>query len=187
MIIQIFKGVFLLFIISIFSACQFTSSKEKQEQSANEIEALGKQAFSFLQSFDTLEIKTIQTLMPSFDTCKGFYFKESKDRAYSIEHYDKSVAMTIGLIENIQTFDSTIHWKEIEFRDFSYMTYFHFNSEPFFMSTVNSSSIKSANFIAGVIHLRSKKQNYKVEVYWKKLLDKWYLIRFRQMQKAFTY
>jgi hypothetical protein len=188
MTIQKFKGILLFLVISVFSACQFISSEEKERQEAEKVEILGKQIFDFLKSFDSLEVQSIQTLMPSFETCKAFYYKKSQDKGYSIENYDKSIAMTIGLIKNIQRFDSTINWKSIEFRDLSYSFYYDYHSEPFSMAAnINSVRITEANYIEGVLHFKSKEQNYKMEVYWKKLLGKWYLIRLRKMEEAFTY
>lgn len=187
MTIQTFKSILVFLVISVFSACGLISSEKKEIKEAEKIEVLGKEVFDFLKSFDSLEVQSIQTLMPNFETCKAFYYKRSQDKSYSIENYDKSIAMTIGLIKNIQAFDTTINWKAIEFRDLSYSIYFDYHSEPFSMASINPAKIRSANFIQGMLHFKSKEQNYKVEVYWKKLLGKWYLIRLKKMQEAFTY
>jgi hypothetical protein len=187
----------LLVVSSVFSSCFQSKSEQaldtEEEISVvdyaaneqNEIDILGKRVFELLKTLDSDTPQSIETLLPDFQICKKYYLQKDKTKSYPIEKYDLGIGRAIQNMALIMDFD-TIKWNTIQLRDFSYSTYFNSYSPPFTMITKEKVQLKKANFVMGILNFRNNDQNYKIDVFAQKMLDKWYIIRVEKLQEAYT-
>lgn len=187
----------LLALSSILSSC-FQSKSDKELDTGeeisvvddaaneqNEIDILGKRVFELLKSLDSDTPQSIETLLPDFQICKKYYLQKNGTKDYPIEQYDLAIGRTILNMNSIIKHD-TLEWNAIEFRDFSYSTYDNGIVIPFSLVTRNKIKISKANFATGILNFKSNDQNYKIEVFTQKMLNKWYIVRVEKLQEAYT-